>query len=114
MADLLLDEGIGQNLAMRLRAQGFNVYHALEFHGKGTHDHIVFREAQQRSLTIFTWNRDDYVLLSEAWRDWGLGDHHGIIARQRDQPQLGPAQLLQVLAQYCRDSSSFINRIELF
>lgn len=114
MADLLIDEGIGQDLAQRLRAQGFRVYHTLEFHPKGTRDSLVFLEAQQRGLTIFTWNRDDYVLLAYAWGDWGRGDHSGVIARRKDRPQLGPTQVFPVLEQYCSDTSSYLNRVELF
>src|SRR5579871_2546830 len=66
MADLLVDEGIGQDLVQQLRARGFRVFHTLEFHPKGSSDALVFVEAQRRKLTIFTWNRDDYMLLAEA------------------------------------------------
>jgi hypothetical protein len=75
MADLLVDEGIGQDLVFRLRVQGLRAFHTLEFLPKGASDSLVFLEAQKRGLTIFTWNRDDYVLLGEAWREWGHGSH---------------------------------------
>lgn len=114
MADLLVDEGIGQNLVQRLRSQGFRVFHILEILPKGARDSLVFREAQKRGLTLFTWNRDDYALLAEAWGDWGHGDHHGIIARQINKPQLPSLQTYLIMEQYCRDTSSFANRIELF
>jgi hypothetical protein len=114
MADLLIDEGIGRHFADALRAQGFRAHHALEFFPKGAHDQLVFLEAQRRGPTVFTWNHGHYKLLAEAWRDWGLGDHHGVITRPDRQPQLANAQLLPLMVQYCADAASYINRIELF
>ena len=114
MAHLLIDEGIGRHFAVVLRAQGFRAHHALEFLPKGAHDQLIFFEAQRRRLTIFTWNRGHYELLAEAWSDWGLGDHHGVITRPDRRPQLTNAQLLPLLARYCADAASYINRIELF
>ncbi len=114
MADLLVDEGIGQDLVQQLRAMGFRVFHTLEFHPKGSSDALVFVEAQRRKLTIFTWNRDDYMLLAEAWSVWGHGDHYGVITRARNRPQLPPQQTLPILEHYCLDSASFLNRIALF
>lgn len=114
MADLLLDEGIGRDVAQQLRVQGCRVFHALEFLPKGVRDSLIFLEAQQRGLTVVTWNRSDYRLLAGSWQDWGHGDFHGIITRRHGQPQLVPAQLLPIVEAYCRDVSSFLNRIELF
>ena len=114
MADLLVDEGIGQDVAQQLRARGLRIFHTLEFHPKGTSDALVFLEAQQRKLTIFTWNRDDYILLAEAWNVWGQGDHHGIITRAKNRPQLSPQHTMPILEQYCLDPASFVNRIVLF
>ncbi|HKS69574.1 MAG TPA: DUF5615 family PIN-like protein [Ktedonobacterales bacterium] len=114
MADLLLDEGIGRDLAEQLRGQGYRAFHVLEFLPKGVRDSLVFLEAQRRALTLLTWNRVDYTLLVNAWQDWGHGDFHGIISRRPGQPQLAPAQLLPVVEAYCRDTSPFLNRIELF
>jgi hypothetical protein len=90
------------------------VVHWLDVGPKGASDALVFLEAQRRRLTFFTYNRDDYVLLAAAWSAWGHGDHHGIIARPKRQPQLLPAQTLQIMRHYCADTSSFLNRIELF
>jgi hypothetical protein len=114
MADVLIDEGIGVDIALRLRAQGLQAFHALEFLPKGASDALVFQLAQTRGLTVFTWNRDHFVLLSEAWSHWGHGAHHGVIARLIGKQRLPPADTLRVLEQYCRDGSSFANRIELF
>ena len=114
MASLLVDEGIGQDLVQILVAQGFVAHHWLEFGPKGANDSLVFLEAQRRKLTIFTWNRNDFLLLAIAWRNWGHGDHHGVISRPRGAPQLFRPQLLQVLESYCRDTSSYLNRVELF
>jgi Domain of unknown function (DUF5615) len=114
MAELLIDEGIGQDLAQLLRAQGLPAFHALEFLPKGSSDALVFLEAQTRALTIFTWNPDDYALLAEAWRYWGHGAHHGVISRPIGQRQLSKPETHRVLEQYCRDGSSFVDRIELF
>jgi hypothetical protein len=94
--------------------RGFAAVHALDVLPKGARDGLVFREAQHRGLTVFTWNHKHFELLAEAWRDWGLGDHHGVITRPLGGRQLPVAQTLQVLARYCADPSSFINRIELF
>jgi len=54
------------------------------------------------------------MLLSAAWRDWGHGDHQGVISRPERYPQLNPAQTYLALERYCRDASSYRNRIELF
>ena len=73
----------------------------------------MFQEAQLRHAVIFTLNRADFSFLATAWNAWGLGDHHGIIApKPGKQPTL--AVLTQTLLLYCSDTSSFINRIELF
>ena len=84
MAALLVDEGIGRDLVQTLVAQGLPAYHWLQFGPKGANDSLVFLEAQQRSLTIFTYNRDDYVLLATAWHNWGHGHHHGTMASSLD------------------------------
>ena len=114
MAALLVDEGIGRDLAQALTGEGFTVVHWLDIGSKGASDSLVFLEAQRRDLTIFTYNRDDYLLLADAWRIWGHGDHHGVIARPRRAQQLPPSQTLQIMRRYCADTSSFVNRIELF
>jgi len=114
MADLLVDEGSGQDLTQRLQAQGFRAFHTLEFLPKGASDALVFLEARRRALTIFTWNRDDYTLLTEAWRNWGHGSHYGVITRPVGQRQPSKPDTYLVLEQYCRDGSSFMDRIELF
>src|SRR5262249_14576216 len=80
MAVLLIDEGSGVDIALRLRTQGLQTFHALEFLPKGASDALVFQLAQTRSLTVFTWNRDHFVLLAEAWNHWGHGAHFGVIA----------------------------------
>lgn len=114
MAALLVDEGIGQHLVDMLITQGLNAIHWLSIGRKGVHDSVVFFEAQRRGLTVFTHNRDDYLLLATAWQNWGLGDHQGIIAPRQHKTQLPPSQLYPIMAQFCADTSSFVNRIELF
>lgn len=47
MAELLLDEGIGRDLADQLRSQGYQAFHALEFLPKGVRDSLIFGEAQR-------------------------------------------------------------------
>jgi hypothetical protein len=114
MAELLVDEGIGQDLTQRLQAQGLRAFHTLEFLPTGASDALVFLEAQRRALTIVTWNRDDYTLLTEARRHWRHGSHYGVITRSIGQKQLSKPDTYLVLEQYCRDGSSFVDRIELF
>ena len=114
MASLLVDEGIGRDLAQALVAEGFVAYHWLECGPKGAHDSLVFAEAQRRGLTIFTHNRDDYLLLATTWRNWGHGDHFGVITGRKGRQQPSPTQLLVMLRRYCADTSSFINRVEFF
>lgn len=113
MARLLVDEGIGRNLVATLVAQGFTAHHWLEFGPKHTHDSLVFLEAQRRSLTVFTLNRKDFIFAATCWINWGLGDHHGIIA-PKEGAQPPPAILLNVMQRYCADISSLVNRIEAF
>jgi hypothetical protein len=105
MAELLVDEGIGQDLTQRLQAQGFRAVHALEFVPKGPTDTLVFLGAQRRALAIFTWNRDDHTFFTEAWRHWGHGSHYGVITRPAGQQQLSKPDAYPVLEQYCRDGS---------
>ncbi len=114
MADLLIDEGIGQHLVQQLRAQGFHVFHTLEFLSKGASDSLVFLEAQRRNLTVFTWNRNDFSLLADAWRFWGHGSHHGVITRPEGLQQPSAANTHLALQWYCYDTASFVDRIELF
>src|SRR5581483_3917755 len=113
MADLLIDEGIGQHLVQRLRAQGYRIFHTFEFLPKGASDSLVFFEAQRRQLTVFTWNRDDFILLAEAWQNWGHGSHYGVISRPEDAQQPAVAEIYLALERYCQDISSFMDRIEL-
>jgi hypothetical protein len=114
MADLLVDEGIGVHVVQHLRGLGLQAVHALEALPKGSRDSHVFSIAQARALTVFTWNREDYILLAYAWRDWGHGDHHGITTRRPGRPQMTAQQTIAVLTRFCTDSSSYINRVELF
>jgi hypothetical protein len=114
MAELLVDEGIGQDLTQRLQAQGFRAFHMLEFLPKGASDAPVFQVAQRRALTIFRWNRDAHALLTEAWRHWGAGSHYGVITRALGQIQLSRLDTYLVFEQYCRDGSAFVDRVELF
>lgn len=114
MASLLVDEGISRDLVQALVAQGCRAIHRLDIGRKGAHDASVFLAAQQRSLTLFTHNRDDYVFLVSTWAIWGHGDHQGIIAPRKHKTQLTPPQLFPVMLRFCQDTSSFLNRIELF
>jgi hypothetical protein len=114
MADVLLDEGIGVDIALRLRVQGLQAFHALEFSPKGASDALVLQLAQTRGLTVLSWNRDHFILLTEAWRHWGHGSYHGVIARLIGKSQLSPADAQRAVEQYCRDDSSFVDRIDLF
>lgn len=113
MAQLLVDEGIGRNLVQDLVARGFVAFHAIDLGFKGMHDARIFLEAQQRKLTIFTRNRVDFVFAATCWSTWGHGAHQGLIA-----PRAGtmptPAELAAAMLHYCADSSSFVDRIELF
>ncbi len=111
---LLVDEGIGRDLVQALVAEGFVAIHWLDIGPKGASDSLAFFQAQQRGLALFTHNRDDYVLLATAWHDWGLGDHHGVIAPRPGMRQLIPPRLYPVMRRYCADLSSFVNRIELY
>jgi Domain of unknown function (DUF5615) len=116
MAALLVDEGISRDLVQQLVGQGFSVIHWLAIGPKGTHDSLVFLAAQHRSLTVFTWNRDDFVFAAICWQNWGHGDHHSIIVPKQGKyrAQLPPAQLYPILVRHCADTSSFVNRIEWF
>jgi len=113
MADLLVDEGISRALVAAIQTQGCTALHALDIGPKGQHDSVLFWEAQQRHLAMFTLNRGDFVLLAKAWQNWGLGDHNGLIAL-RPGPQPTNQILLSVLQRFCQDTASFVNRIEFF
>src|SRR5262249_1519275 len=113
MAQLLVDEGIGRNLVATLVAQGFTAHHWLEFGPKHGHDSLIFLEAQRRSLTIFTLNRKDFVFAATCWSNWGIGDHHGVIAPKEGTQPLPPV-LLSAMLRFCADTSSFVNRVETF
>jgi len=113
MAALLVDEGIGRDLVQALVAQGYTALHVIDTGLKGTHDAVVFLEAQQRGLTVFTRNRDDFVFAATCWRSWSLGDHQGVIA-PREGSQPSRADLYMAMLRFCADTSSFVNRIELF
>lgn len=113
MASLLVDEGIGKNLVAAVVAQGFTAIHWLDIGRKHSHDSLVFLAAQQRKLTVLTLNRDDFIFTATCWANWGLGSHHGVIS-PREGPQPSPATLLRVMLQYCADTSSFLDRIEIF
>lgn len=116
MAALLVDEGISRDLVQQLVGQGLSAIHWLDIGSKGTHDSLVFWEAQRRGLTVFTWNRDDFVFAAVCWQNWGHGDHHGIIVPKQGKyrAQLPPAQLYPILVHHSADTSSFVNRIEIF
>jgi hypothetical protein len=114
MAALLVDEGIRRDLVRAMVTQGFSALHWLDIGTRQANDSIVFLEAQRRGLSVFTHNREDFVLLATAWRNWGLGDHQGVIAPMPRKQQLAPLQLYPVMVRYCADNSLFVNRIELF
>jgi len=116
MTALLVDEGISRDLVHQLVAQGLMAIHWLDIGSKGSHDAIVFWEAQRRQLTIFTWNRDDFMFAANCWQAWGHGEHHGMIVPKQGKyrTQLLTAQLYPILERYCLDTSSFVNRVEFF
>lgn len=109
----LVDEGIGRNLVAALVAQGYTAHHWLEVGPKHTHDSLVFLQAQQRCLTVVTLNRTDFLFAAICWKNWGVGDHHGLIA-PREGLQPPPPLILRTMERFCADSSSFMNRIEIF
>jgi len=116
MAALLVDEGVSRDLARQLVAQGYTVLHWLDIGHKGDHDALVFLAAQKRRLTVFTWNRDDFVFAATCWHNWGHGDHQGLIVPKEGKyrTQLLPPQLYPIMARFCADTTSFLNRIETF
>jgi hypothetical protein len=97
-----------------LVSQGYQAFHWLEIGPKGASDAAIFLAAQQRSLTLFTYNRDDYLLLIAAWQIGGHGDQHSLITLLKGTPQLPPATTLAIMQRYCADPSSFINRVVFF
>lgn len=114
MAQLLVDEGIGQDLVQQLRAQGLSIFHTLEFLPKGADDSLVFLEAQKRHLAVVTWNHRHFALLVRAWQNWGHGDYYGVITRPIGARQLLPPATLTVLERVCRDTASYVNRLVTF
>jgi predicted nuclease of predicted toxin-antitoxin system len=113
MTALLVDEGISHDLVVNVVQQGVVAYHWLDLGAKRTHDSVIFREAQQRGLTVFTLNREDFIFVATCWRNWNLGNHHGVIAPRKGK-QPSNDQQLRAMLRYGADQSSFNNRIVLF
>lgn len=113
MASILVDEGISRALVADAVAQGMTAIHAIDIGLKSQHDSLVFLEAQRRGLTMLTLNRDDFIFCATSWRNWGHGDHFGIVA-PKEGPQPTKNELLRVLLRVCADTSTWLNRIELF
>lgn len=113
MAGVLVDEGISRALVADAVAQGMTAIHAIDIGLKSQHDSLVFLAAQRRGLTVLTLNRDDFIFCAITWHNWGHGDHFGVVA-PREGPQPTNAVLLRELLRVCADTSSWLNRIELF
>lgn len=113
MIRVLIDEGISRDIARDLRSGGYEVVHALDLGLKSQSDPVVFHAAQSRSAAICTKNRDDYVLLASAWREWRLGTHHGIITPRRG-PQPTNDTIQRALEQILALGAPLTDRVVYF
>ena len=96
---LYTDEHITDRLASLLREQGFEATTVLDEGTVGLSDEEQLAYATQRSWTILTYNRDDFVLLARQWHDAGR-EHAGVvISRQFRLRELGELrrQVLRLL-----------------
>lgn len=88
------DEDVTDLLAELLRQQGYDAISTQEvelFH-TSDEEQLVFAAAQDRA--ILTFNRDDFSVLFDAWREQGR-DHAGIIISQ----QIGKDKVGELLRQ---------------
>lgn len=70
MARVYLDEGVSSITDTRLVRLGDDVVDARSIVRHGTSDHHHLAVATLLNRVLVTYNRDDFELLHNAWRDW--------------------------------------------
>jgi hypothetical protein len=86
---LYTDEDITDRLAPLLRERGFEAASAVSEGRVGLSDEEQLIHATQKSWTLLTYNRDDFLALARQWHDAGR-EHAGIvISRQFSRQELG-------------------------
>lgn len=120
MADFYWDEGTSIPFAGLMEPLGHDVVIARTFHPQRTSDHVHLATATRLGRILVTHNRDDFLLLHRAWRDWfnewGPSPppiHTGIIILPQP-PHLdsqGAAAILDRFVRTERPSAGIANRI---
>jgi predicted nuclease of predicted toxin-antitoxin system len=98
---LYTDEDVTDRLAVLLRERGYEAASTLSEGMVGLSDAEQLAYATQRSWTLLTYNRDDFLSLARRWHDAG-SEHAGIvISRQFRVQELGELlrQVLRLLDQ---------------
>ncbi len=75
---LYTDEDVTDQLASRLRVQGFDAASASEWGTLGLTDEEQLVHATERGYALLTFNRDDFVALARRWAEAGR-EHAGIV-----------------------------------
>lgn len=104
MAALYTDHNVARALARLLQARSHTVTtaHDLGLDGASDDEHLLV--AAQHGWTLITNNRDDFVLLHNAWRRWASAwqvpaQHHGVIITRQTWPTIQAAEQVDILLQ---------------
>lgn len=101
MATFHLDENVSGKSLPEFVARGHDAIHARSILAEGTSDHVQLATAVRARRILVTHNRDDFLLLHRAWRDWlskwgtsPAATHAGILILPQP-PILNPAQMTE-------------------
>ena len=98
----LVDEDLSEEIAVILRAKGFDALHLREIGLSGAEDQEVLDEAARQERCVITRNRNDYLALTEFFFHEGR-PHYGVLIITRSYPGNQTSRIGQAIASLCRD-----------
>jgi Domain of unknown function (DUF5615) len=115
MADCYLDHDIAVEVAGLLRMSSHTVATSRDVRlGRATDDEQLLFAAQRRSILV-SHNREDFVLLHDAWRRWtsawGVTQTHAGILIVPQPPTVTNAQIAQALDAFLAGGPSLTNEL---
>jgi hypothetical protein len=70
VAELYFDHNVARSTATHLRSRGHQVVTAIDIGLEAAKDDEHFLTAAQHSWIMVTYDREDFILLHDAWRRW--------------------------------------------
>ena len=113
MAGRYLDHNVSGRIRDSLRAFGHLVVTTREVRLERAADGAQLLTAAQRGLTFVTHDRDDFILLHDAWRRWahawGVTERHAGILIMAQDPVVTVRQIADAIDEFMRSGTTVAN-----